>query len=622
MKWFLLALIALAAFAIPGVVLVILRLLEVDAAINDWLLRTFQITYELRLSPWITLILLLLPFLLILLYFLRLKRTPIQVPSTFLWKKSIEDLHVNSLFQWLRDNILLILQLLVLLFLIYSVLGLRLHGSTMKSRHYILLIDNSASMSVKDVAPNRLEWAKLEAIKEIDAASDNDFGMVIVFNSKATTLQAYTNDREKLRDAVRSIAATERPSRIEEALMLAASLANPVRSTEDLSMQPADVPDDQKRTMVQARGISTVVHVYSDGRFAKLSEPAAASLRLRGAGDDPKDGGLNLRYHMAGTLEKPGNANNVGIVLFNVYRQPIDAKKKIDSQQLLAWVRLANFRSQASGARVKLDVFVEGEKRHSLEQSKTIPARKYAPGKGDDEDESDEPGEAEVRFDLPAVELRSNVVMYAYLVNHQDDFPLDDHAWLAVGTTRKAKVLIVTKGNPHLDAMFKQEGTQKLAAAEWMTPDELKTEGYRKKARGGDVDLAIFDRCAPSEEADMPLANTLCIDQPPPPWQRGGAALKNPLFMASKRDHPLLKHLTTINEIRTHEAFVFDIRKNLAADAAKELELPIGHAKRRTLPTVERIVETSNQTPLLFTMSRGSHTDLVQTFPLTSDDGG
>ena len=45
------------------------------------------------------------------------------MPSTFLWKKSIEDLHVNRLIQWLRQNVLLLLQLLVLLTAIYAVLG-------------------------------------------------------------------------------------------------------------------------------------------------------------------------------------------------------------------------------------------------------------------------------------------------------------------------------------------------------------------------------------------------------------------------------------------------------------------------------------------------------------------
>jgi len=34
-----------------------------------------------------------------------LKRKKVQVASTFLWRKSIEDLHVNALLQWLRQNL-------------------------------------------------------------------------------------------------------------------------------------------------------------------------------------------------------------------------------------------------------------------------------------------------------------------------------------------------------------------------------------------------------------------------------------------------------------------------------------------------------------------------------------
>ena len=41
------------------------------------------------------------------LYFLKLKRLPVEVPSTYLWRRSIEDLHVNSLWQKLRKNLLL-----------------------------------------------------------------------------------------------------------------------------------------------------------------------------------------------------------------------------------------------------------------------------------------------------------------------------------------------------------------------------------------------------------------------------------------------------------------------------------------------------------------------------------
>src|SRR3954453_17687203 len=103
------------------------------------------------------------------LYFLKLKRKPVKVPSTLLWRKSLEDLHVNSLFQRLRRNLLLFLQLLAVALAMLALAGPRIKGTGGQGQRYVLMIDNSASMSATDVAPSRLAMAKDKARNVINA---------------------------------------------------------------------------------------------------------------------------------------------------------------------------------------------------------------------------------------------------------------------------------------------------------------------------------------------------------------------------------------------------------------------------------------------------------------------
>src|SRR6202011_5394013 len=126
--WFPLALCLLLGLAIPGLVLFALNLLGFETGVNRYLESAFQLSYHIPIPWWFSLFLFLVPFAIVLLYFLKLKRKPLSVPSTFLWRKSIEDLHVNSLFQWLRENVLLLLQLLAVLALVYGVMAFHLHG--------------------------------------------------------------------------------------------------------------------------------------------------------------------------------------------------------------------------------------------------------------------------------------------------------------------------------------------------------------------------------------------------------------------------------------------------------------------------------------------------------------
>jgi hypothetical protein len=139
----------------------------------------------------------------------------------------------------------------------------------------------------------------------------------------------------------------------------------------------------------------------------------------------------------------------------------------------------------------------------------------------------------------------------------------------------------------------------------YLAPAGLKDEAkYGRPARAGDYDLVIFDRCAPASEEAMPLANTFFIDAVPPPWKRGAmpplkdAQVRNP---ASK--HPLMRHLTALDEIAVSGAFRFDL---------KDPRVP---------PRTPRLLETDRETAVLFALPRRSFQDLVMTFPLVNDRG-
>src|SRR5262245_17434713 len=136
-NWFPLALAGLFLLGLPGAVLFALHLLGRSSGVNQWLEERVSLSFLIALPVWASLLLFLVPLLLILLYFLKLKRKSLAVPSTFLWKKSIEDLRVNSLFQWLRNNVLLLLQLLAVLAMIYAILAPRFHWAGQRGKHYI-----------------------------------------------------------------------------------------------------------------------------------------------------------------------------------------------------------------------------------------------------------------------------------------------------------------------------------------------------------------------------------------------------------------------------------------------------------------------------------------------------
>src|SRR5436853_2714446 len=92
---------------------------------------------------------------------IRLKRVPVS--TVIFWRQIFDEKKPRSLWQRLRHLVSLLVQLLLLALLVSALTEPFLASEARNARRIILVIDNSASMSAADVAPNRLAKAKEEA---------------------------------------------------------------------------------------------------------------------------------------------------------------------------------------------------------------------------------------------------------------------------------------------------------------------------------------------------------------------------------------------------------------------------------------------------------------------------
>jgi hypothetical protein len=389
----------------------------------------------------------------ILLYFLKLKRRPVEVPSTYLWLKSIEDLHVNSIWQRLRRNLLLFLQLLLILLAVLALLRPSWQGKKLVGDRFIFLVDNSASMQATDVEPSRLAEAKRRVGELIDEMHSGDVAMLISFCDTARVEQTFTDDRRRLRRALEAIRPTERPTSLMEALKVASGLANPGRSAEDVT----DVR--------VAEALPATLYIFSDGKFAPVTGFSLGNLKPEFV-----------------PIGDPA-AKNVGIVAFSVARN----ENRPDRLQAIA--RLRNF--GPAKAAVSLDLYLDGR----LENA----------ARGDIEPG----GELGVPFDLGTIE--SGVLQLKAKTG--DHLAVDDQAFAVVSPPRRAKVLLVTPGDEPLEMALQTKSAAEVAEVRVETPAFLKHKDYQAVAGGGLYDLVIYDRCRPER---MPQCNTLWIGSLPP----------------------------------------------------------------------------------------------------------
>lgn len=437
------------------------------------------------------------PLAIISLYFLKLRRQPLEVPSTYLWARTIEDLHVNSIWQKLRQNILLLLQLLVILLLILTLLRPGFRGSDLQGDRFVFLIDTSASMSATDVGVSRLDEAKKQAEVLIEQMESGDRAMIISASNRSHVEQAYTGDRRLLLNKLRGIQPTNRTSSIEEGLRHVAALANPGRSSFDLNDEQAP------------QALPTTVYLLSDGNFQDIP-----SLFL---------GNITVERLLIGS----DSPRNLAIVEFSVDRN----SEKPDETQ--AYVRIENF--SLDDDTVELELKLNGR---LIDATEVKVAGKTDSG----------PGVGSIAFSLD--ELEKGVLRAE--INIRDDLAIDNVAYATVNPPRSARVLMVTSGNEPLLLALTTSEAAKVADLSEVEPAHLQSDEFKQAALGGDYDLMIFDRCVPPV---MPQCDTLFFGSMPlgDTWKRGEEKAQ-PLVVDYDEIHPLM-HLVELGNVEVYRGF-------------------------------------------------------------------
>lgn len=531
------------------------------------------------LSPWLPLAAgaLALPPLL-LLYFLKLKRRRMDVSSTFLWKRAIQDLQVNSPFQKLRNNLLLILQLMVLLLALAAMSRPLIEVRKPLEDRVAILIDHSASMATVEAdGKTRLEIARDQAKRLIDDMPEGHRAMIIPFASVARTLGPLTDDKTALKRQIDTIQQTAESSRMREAIALANASATPIG-------EGIGTPDNPVAPMQ--------IHLLSDGRIEDLADlpPAEAAISMTRVGEA---------------------VENVGIV-------GLDVRREYERPEVAAvLVRVRNY--GPAPVDTDLSVYVDGRLHTAAPlhlEAGFVPVEEPTDAKPDDEPAitiqpvEPEPPERSVEVLAFHVTQAAGATLEIRL-GTDDAFPTDDRAWAVLLPARRVTALFVSSQTSFRSFIERVIPGLPLAEHRWMTVAEYEAAPADELTEGGrsNFDVVIFDQH--DTEESLPPGNYLFFGSrptlPTPPEGAnaqtstpigGGEVTRDVLVVDWKDSHPILRYVSV------------------------ERISPIFEARRFDMPDDAVTLIEGEQFPLMSFLARDGRQYLIVAFDLVRDESG
>lgn len=176
------------------------------------------------------------------LYLLRMRRQDVRVPATFLWPEHTEEIRANSLFQKLRFNWLMILQLLIACLLCFAFAQPQIRQEGLLGETTVIVIDTSASMRATDVSPSRFDSAVDLVRSAINTSKPTDRFALIEAGAIPRVTFSLSNDPAKQREALNGLKATDEEGNMGEALRLAAALVSSLDSARILVISDGCFP--------------------------------------------------------------------------------------------------------------------------------------------------------------------------------------------------------------------------------------------------------------------------------------------------------------------------------------------------------------------------------------------
>ena len=397
--------------------------------------------------------------LLLLLYFLKLRRQTLRMASTLLWRSATVDLQANVPFQRLRWSLLLLVQLLLLVTLLAALARPVVQAGDTTASRMILLIDRSASMNAPDATesgpttPSRLDAAKEAArrtVERLGRRSEPAQLMVVAFGAMPRVFSGFESNRRLLLDAIDAIEPTDEQADLEAALRLAGAFAV---GEEAPDQAPPDV------LLFSDGGVGTPEAAGSKpGRGFQL---AAGTLRFVGVGPP---------------AETP--VDNIGIAAFSArrdFREP---------DRVLIFARLVNAGLQTVDTTLTLRV--------NGAPVELKPLR--VPG-------ATAQGSGEAAY-TAAQQIPSWAVL-SLTCARPDDLPADNTAALIVRPPTAPRIGVVHAGDEpdrFLIGLLEATEPQRLV----VLPAGADGDALVLPWSADDLDLIVFDRIAPNRLPPMP----------------------------------------------------------------------------------------------------------------------